>query len=71
MAARNVKATVDRLLERFREVILDFAGVAAVGQGFCDEVFRAWARAHPETRLLPVNMASTVAFLVERARRHP
>ena len=32
-------------LERFSEAILDFKGVTAVGQGFCDEVFRVWARA--------------------------
>ncbi|NCO57422.1 MAG: STAS-like domain-containing protein [Deltaproteobacteria bacterium] len=43
-------------LPRFREVVLDFAGVAAVDQGFCDGLFRVWARAHPETRLLPVRM---------------
>ncbi len=58
-------------LERFREVVLDFGGVKAVGQGFCDELFRVWAHAHPETRLLPVKMEPTVAFMVERARRHP
>ena len=38
-------------LERFREVVLDFAGVDAIGQGFADEVFRVWARAHAGTRL--------------------
>jgi DNA-binding transcriptional ArsR family regulator len=55
-------------LERFREVILDFRGVEVVGQGFADEVFRVWARAHRRTRLTPVEMSRTVAFVVERAR---
>lgn len=54
-------------LERFREVILDFAGVDAIGQGFADEVFRVWAGAHPETRLLPVDMLEPVEFMVRRA----
>lgn len=54
-------------LERFQEVVVDFAGVTAVGQGFADEVFRVWARAHPETALVPVHMVDEVAFFVRRA----
>ena len=54
-------------LEKFREVVLDFAGVDMVGQGFVDEVFRVWHRAHPETSLLPVDMLEPVEFMVRRA----
>ncbi|MBI2901079.1 MAG: DUF4325 domain-containing protein [Planctomycetes bacterium] len=54
-------------LERFREVVLDFAGVTEIGQGFADEVFRVWARGHPEVRLDPVAMMPEVRFMVERA----
>ena len=53
-------------LERFREVVLDFRGVESVGQGFVDEVFRVWARAHPDVRLVPQNMNSAVEFMVRR-----
>jgi hypothetical protein len=56
-------------LERFREVVLDFGGVASAGQGFADEVFRVWARAHPRTTLRPERMTEPVAFMIERARR--
>lgn len=54
-------------LDRFREVVLDFRGVEGIGQGFADEVFRVWARAHPETELVPVNMNRAVEFMVRRA----
>jgi len=57
-------------LEKFREVVLDFNGVEIVGQGFADEVFRVWAIAHSETRLVPTDMNGSVAFMVERAIRH-
>ena len=57
-------------LEKFREVVLDFAGVRLVGQGFADEVFRVWAREHPEVRLVPVNMAEGVELMVRRALAH-
>jgi hypothetical protein len=56
-------------LERFREVVLDFNRVESVGQGFADEIFRVWARAHPETKLVPDRMNDVVTFMVERARR--
>jgi len=57
-------------LERFREVVLDFRGVEGLGQGFADEVFRVWARAHPDVSLVPIRMNAPVEFIVERARRY-
>ena len=56
-------------LERFREVVLDFQGVNLVGQGFADEVFRVWARQHPEVKLFPVGMSEPIAFMVRRAQK--
>lgn len=53
-------------LEEFRQVELDFRGVESVGQGFVDEVFRVWARANPETDLVPTGMNDAVRFMVER-----
>ena len=65
----EAKRLVARLTE-FRHVTLDFSGVDAVGQGFCDEVFRVFARAHPDVALEPVGMNDAVAFMVGRARAH-
>jgi anti-sigma regulatory factor (Ser/Thr protein kinase) len=65
------RAEAKRLVARlrnFRNVTLDFSGIEVVGQGFCDEVFRVFARAHPEVALEPVGMNDTVAFMVARAR---
>lgn len=55
-------------LDKFREVILDFDRVDAVGQGFADEVLRVWSREHPDTKLLPINMNGAVEFMVKRAQ---
>ncbi|MBY0274418.1 STAS-like domain-containing protein [Candidatus Binatia bacterium] len=63
----EAKRLVLRLTE-CRHVTLDFSGVDVVGQGFCDEVFRVFARAHPELVLEPTGMNDTVAFMVARAR---
>ncbi|MGE4238909.1 STAS-like domain-containing protein [Ramlibacter sp.] len=45
---------------QFQTVILDFAGVEFAGQAFLDEVFRVFATAHPQVRLVPVNLAPQV-----------
>jgi anti-sigma regulatory factor (Ser/Thr protein kinase) len=63
----EAKRTLARLGE-FRHVTFDFSGVEVVGQGFCDEIFRVFARAHPEVTLDPIGMNETVAFMVARAR---
>jgi DNA-binding transcriptional ArsR family regulator len=55
-------------LDRFEEVVLDFAGVDDLGQAFADELFRVWASAHPGTRLVVVGMSPPVARMVARAR---
>jgi hypothetical protein len=58
-------------LEQFGQVVLDFRGVNEVGQGFVDELFRVWAPAHPETKLVPVNMSPTVEKMVRRGLPTP
>ena len=58
---------LDRLIE-FTNATLDSTGVEVVGQGFCDEVFRVFARRHPEVTFEPVGMNDAVAFMVARAR---
>ncbi len=63
----EARRVVQRLTE-FTHAVLDFSGVEVVGQGFCDEVFRVFARQHPEITLEPVGMNDTVAFMVARAR---
>jgi DNA-binding transcriptional ArsR family regulator len=65
--SRSEAKRLVRGLEEFREVVLDFDRVRLVGQGFADEVFRVWGRAHPEVKLLPVNMTPAVEFMVRRA----
>lgn len=53
-------------LQLFGEVIVDFQGIEAVGQGFVDELFRVWVSDNPGTRLIPINMNDDVRFMVNR-----
>jgi anti-sigma regulatory factor (Ser/Thr protein kinase) len=55
-------------VDRFRTVVLDFAGVDTIGQAFADEIFRVFAAAHPEIELIPTHAAAGVKQMVRRAR---
>jgi len=54
-------------VDRFKVVMLDFSGVASIGQAFADEVFRVFRAKHPEVQLLPVHASSEVRRMISRA----
>ncbi|GAB4041779.1 MAG: DUF4325 domain-containing protein [Rubrivivax sp.] len=58
--ARRVAAR----LTQFRRAKLDFSGIADIGPAFADELFRVFARAHPDVELRPEAMAPRVAAMV-------
>lgn len=64
------RSQAKRLLQRvdkFRCVILDFAGVASVGQAFADEIFRVFINEHPEVELVAIHAAAEVQQMIRRA----
>ena len=50
--------------EKFRTVVLDFKGVALIGQAFADEVLRVFPLAHPEVELVPLNANKEVSQMI-------
>jgi len=57
-------------VERFQHVVFDFQDVPSVGQAFADEIFRVYAKKHPNIILLPINMDERVEYMVNRALSH-
>lgn len=53
--------------DKFKTVMLDFQGVAEIGQAFADEIFRVYAREHPDVELVPRNMTDQVQSMWRRA----
>ena len=51
-------------LDKFREVILDFKGVHALGQGFADEIFRVFVRNHPQTWIGAENTNRAIVSMI-------
>ena len=54
--------------ERFKEIILDFNGVEMIGLAFADEIFRVFARAHPDIHLTPLQANTEVLRMISRAQ---
>jgi anti-sigma regulatory factor (Ser/Thr protein kinase)/biotin operon repressor len=62
----QAKRLVSRF-EKFSRVVLNFAGVATIGQAFADEVFRVFRNSHPEVDLTWVNTSDEVQRMISRA----
>jgi STAS-like domain of unknown function (DUF4325) len=55
----------------FRTVVFDFANVETIGQAFADEIFRVFARRHPEMDLYDINATASVEQMISLARAEP
>jgi anti-sigma regulatory factor (Ser/Thr protein kinase) len=65
------RSQAKRLLSRFdlfEIVVLDFKGVETIGQAFADEIFRVFARSHPNIEMPVVNASKQVGDMIARAR---
>lgn len=67
LVSRSQAKRLTQRVERFRTVVLDFAGVASIGQAFADEVFRVFANAHPGIELVPMHAKPAVQQMIRRA----
>lgn len=53
--------------DRFKTVVLDFSGIASVGQAFADEVFRVFRAKNPGVEVVPIHTSSEVKRMITRA----
>ena len=55
-------------LDRFKEIVFDFAKVDTIGQAFADEIFRVFQHDHPDILMSWVNATAEVTQMIMRAR---
>lgn len=68
LVSRSSAKRVLARFNRFKEVWLDFQGVDKIGQAFADEIFRVYAKAHPEISFTVTNANPNVEKMILRAR---
>lgn len=62
--AKRLVARVDQ----FKEVLLDFRGVSMIGQAFADEIFRVFAKEHPNVRIVVSHANEEVLRMIKKAK---
>ncbi len=67
LVSRSQAKRLYQRFERFKRVVLDFTDVAEIGQAFADELFRVFAKSHPEVDLQYVNLTDAVERMIKRA----
>ena len=68
LIARSQAKRLLARVELFRTVLYDFSEVETIGPAFADEIFRVFARRHPDIKLLPIQANSSIKKMVARAR---
>lgn len=53
--------------EKFKEIMLDFDNVDAIGQAFADEIFRVFTSQHPNVHIYHMNANKQVEGMITRA----
>ncbi|HEV6965692.1 STAS-like domain-containing protein [Roseateles sp.] len=66
--SRAAARRVGSRLTTFKRAEIDFEGVTDVGHGFTDELFRVFAKAHPQIELVATNATPRIEALVKSAR---
>lgn len=67
LVSRSQAKRLMQRVDRFRTVVLDFDGVAGIGQAFADEVFRVFANDHPDVELIVMHAVPEVQQMIRRA----
>lgn len=62
--AKRLVARVDQ----FKSVWFNFEGVETIGQAFADEIFRVFAKSHPEIEVVATNANVEVQGMIQAAR---
>lgn len=67
LVSRSQARRVLERVDRFRTVLFDFEGVEEIGQAFADEIFRVFAKQHPQMELVAIKTRERVRQMIDRA----
>jgi hypothetical protein len=68
LISRSQAKRVLARVELFKVVIFDFKNVSTIGQAFADEIFRIFAREHPDIEVYTSNASSGIKRMISRAK---
>ena len=68
LVSRSQAKRVLSRVDLFKRVIFNFEGVPTIGQPFADEIFRVFAKSHPDIDLIYIRANSDVKRMIEASR---
>lgn len=68
LVSRSQAKRVLARFDKFEEVLLDFEGIEEIGQAFADEIFRVFATAHPNTKVIAINTSEQIGRMIAHAK---
>lgn len=68
LISRSQAKRVLARVELFKTVAFDFRDVDTIGQAFADEIFRVFAREHPDIQLQAIHANSAIERMIDRVR---
>jgi hypothetical protein len=68
LVSRSQAKRVLARVNQFERVVFDFDGVQEIGQAFADQIFRVYAREHPEIEMTCINTIPAVQQMIRRAQ---
>lgn len=63
--SRSIAKRILNRLDQFEEIIIDFSGVRAIGQGFADEIFRVFQNRYPNIKIKTVNASEAILAMIK------
>ncbi|HMC61481.1 MAG TPA: DUF4325 domain-containing protein [Candidatus Solibacter sp.] len=71
LVSRSQAKRVLARVELFKTVVFDFSGVETIGQAFADEIFRVFARSHPEIETFAAHANSEIRRVIASTLASP
>lgn len=68
LVSRSQAKRILARFDQFSEAMLDFDGVDQIGQPFADEIFRVFAKAHPQVRVVWMNANPDIEKMIAYVR---
>jgi len=66
LVSRSQARRILARFEKFREVLLDFSGIATIGHSFADEIFRVFKKEHPTVSIVAVNATDAIRATIKK-----
>lgn len=68
LVSRSQAKVLMARMEVYKTIVLDFAGIEFIGQGFADQIFRIFVRQHPEIKLETKHAGPSVKKMIRMAQ---